>query len=212
MDPLALARGIAAAARHLVTHGPLARAVSAGALVTLGGGALPVVAVLLALARGAHASGGGWLLTGFAIGGVTGALLITVPAVTRRLARFPARWVMAGGFSLTGLFTLVAAFTPGFALTFVALMLAGLPDAPGVSAMLRIRQEESPDTVRAQVFIVAAGLRVATASIGAALVGVLAGAPVTMLVVLVAVPWLLAAPILLLRARPAAAADVPAGA
>jgi MFS family permease len=210
--PVALARGIAAAARHLVTHGPLARAVSAGALVTLGGGALPVVAVLLALARGAHASGGGWLLTGFAIGGVTGALLITVPAVTRRLARFPARWVMACGFSLTGLFTLVAAFTPGFALTFVALMLAGLPDAPGVSAMLRIRQEESPDTVRAQVFIVAAGLRVATASIGAALVGVLAGAPVTMLVVLVALPWLLAAPILLLRARPAAAADVPAGA
>jgi hypothetical protein len=212
--PVALARGIAAAARHLVTHGPLARATSAGALVTLGGGAMPVVAVLLALSRGADASGGGWLLTGFAIGGVGGALLITVPAVTRRLAAFPARWVMAGGFALTGVFTLAAAFTPGFALTFVALLLAGLPDAPGVAAMLRIRQEESPESVRAQVFVVASGLRVATASMGAAAVGLLAGVAPAVLVALVAVPWILAAPILLVRAGPgsgAAAADPAPG-
>jgi hypothetical protein len=208
--PMALVKGIAAAGRHLVTHGPLARAVSAGALVTLGGGAMPVVAVLLAVSRGAQASGGGWLLTGFAIGGVTGALLITVPAVTRRLAVFPPRRVMAAGFALTGVFTLAAAFTPGFAATFVVLLLAGLPDAPGVAAMLRIRQEESPDPVRAQVFIVASGLRVATASLGAAAVGLLAGVPAAVLIALVAVPWILAAPILLVRAGSAAGAADPA--
>jgi MFS family permease len=210
--PAALARGIAAAARHLVRHGPLARAVTAGAIVQLAGGALPVVAVLLALARGADERGGGWLLTGFAIGGVTGALVITAPAVTRWLARFPARRIMAAGFAATGVFTLAAAATPGFAATFVVLLLAGLPDAPAVAAMLRIRQEESPDAVRAQVFVVGAGLRVAASSVGAAVTGLLAGLEPALLIALVAVPWIAAAPILLVHLRrPATTADPAPG-
>jgi hypothetical protein len=91
---------------------------------------------------------------------------------------------------------------PSFGLTLAALTLAGLPDAPGVAAMLRIRQEESPSAVRAQVFIVGAGLRSAAASVGAALVGLVAHLDPTLLLVAIAVPWFLAWPLLLAGAAP----------
>lgn len=206
-DARGIARGIGAATRHLLTHRPLTRSTTAGTIVQIGGGAMPVVAVLVAVARGGGESGGGWLLTGFAVGGVAGALAITAPAVTRWLGRFPARRIMALGFTATGVLTLVAALVPTYALTLIALTLSGLPDAPGVAAMLRIRQEESPSGVRAQVFIVGAGLRSAAASIGAAIVGAVTHLPPALLLVLIAVPWLLAWPILLAGASPSRNAE-----
>lgn len=200
-DPRSLARGVARATRHLVTHGPLARVVLAGAVVQIGGGAMPVVAVLIAVHRGLAESAGGLLLTAFAIGGVTGALLVAVPAITRRVAAVSPRRMMAGSFAATGVLTLLAAASPSFALTAVALALSGLPDATGVAAMLRLRQEESPPDVRAQVFVVAAGTRAVTAAIGAAVAGAIAGLDPALLLALIAVPWLSAAPILLLHLR-----------
>jgi MFS family permease len=198
-----IARGIGAGTRHLLTHHPLTRSTTVGTLVQVGGGAMPVVAVLVAVSRGGAESGGGWLLTGFATGGVAGALAIATPAVTRWLGRFPANRVMAISFTATGLLTLLAAVVPTYALTLVLLTLSGVPDAPGVAAMLRIRQEESPSDVRAQVFIVGAGLRSAAASAGAALVGLVTHVSPALLLVLVAVPWLLAWPILLAGTGPA---------
>ncbi|WP_375390192.1 MFS transporter, partial [uncultured Amnibacterium sp.] len=135
--PAALARGIGAAMRHLVSHGPILRVAAGGAVVMVGAGGLPVVAVLVAVARGQDETAGGVLLTAFSIGGVAGALAIAVPAVTRVLARFAAHRVMALCFACTGLGTLLAAVVPGFPLVAVALALAGLSDAPGVAAMLR---------------------------------------------------------------------------
>lgn len=201
LDPRSLARGIARATRHLVTHGPLARVVAAGAIVQLGAGAMPVVAVLVAVHRGLAETAGGLLLTAFSIGGVTGALLVAVPSITRRVAAVPPRRMMAGSFAATGALTLLAALSPSFALTAVLLGLSGLPDATGVAAMLRLRQEESPADVRAQVFVVAAGTRAVTAAIGAAVAGAVAGLDPALLLALIAVPWLSAAPILLLGRR-----------
>ena len=213
-DPRSLARGVARATRHLVTHGPLARVVAAGAVVQLGGGMMPVVVVLVAVHHGLAQSAGGLLLTAFSVGGVTGALLVAVPAVTKRVATVPPRRMMAVSFAATGVLTLLAALSPSFALTAVLLGLSGLPDATGVGAMLRLRQEESPADVRAQVFVVAAGTRAVTAAIGAALAGALTGLDPALLLALIAVPWLSAAPILLLGARPpgrALDASTPAG-
>jgi MFS family permease len=211
--PAALARGIAAAMRHLTTHGPLARVVVGGTVVQIGGGMLPVVAVLVAVSRGQAETAGGVLLTAFSLGGVVGALSITVPAVTRFLGRFPARRVMAICFSATGVGVLLAAVLPGFPLAAVALALAGLTDGPGLAAMLRARSEESPPPVRAQVFVVAGGLRVAAAALGSAIAGALAGFDPSLLLVLIAASWVASAPILLLR-RPggrAREAATPAG-
>ena len=198
-DPRSLAAGVARATRYLLTHGPLTRVVAAGAVVQLGAGMMPVVAVLVAVQRGLAESAGGLLLTAFSIGGVTGALLMAVPAVTRRIGALQPRRVMAVCFAATGVLTLVAAATPSFALAAVALGLSGLPDAAGVAAMLRLRQEESPADVRAQVFVVAAGARVATAAVGAAIAGLIAGLDASLLLALVALPWLAAFPILLAR-------------
>jgi hypothetical protein len=209
-DVAGIARGIRAGTRHLLTHHPLTRSTTLGTLVQVGGGAMPVVAVLISVSRGSGESGGGWLLTGFAAGGVAGALAITAPPVTRWLGRFPANRVMAVCFTATGLLTLLAAIVPTYALTLVLLTLSGVPDAPGVAAMLRIRQEESPSEVRAQVFIVGAGLRSAAASAGAALVGLVTHLDPALLLVLVAVPWLLAWPIMLAGAgRSSTVASAP---
>lgn len=199
--PRALARGVAEATRHLVTHGPLARVVAAGAVVQLGAGMMPIVTVLVAVSRGLAESAGSLLVTAFAVGGITGALVVALPPVTRWIARFPPRRVMATCFAATGVLTLVAAFAPGFTFVAVALALSGVPDACGVAAMLRLRADESPDAVRAQVFVVAAGMRVAAAAAGAALASVLVGLSPTLLLGLVAVGWVAAFPILLAGRR-----------
>jgi hypothetical protein len=108
---------------------------------------------------------------------------------------------MAAGLAATGVFTLAAAVTPGYPLTFAAFVLAGVPVAPAVAAMLRIRQQESPKLVRAQVFTVGAGLRVAASALGAALVGLATHLPAALLLALVAVPWLASAFVLVPRPR-----------
>lgn len=201
LRPRALLAGIAAATRHMVTHGPIARVVSAGAVVILGSGMLPVVVVLVAMQRGLPASAGGVLLTAFAIGGVTGALVSATPAVTRRLARLTTAKVMAFSFAATGVLTLLAAASGSFVLTAVLLGLAGVPDAPGVAAMQRLRLEESPQQVRAQVFVVGAGMRIGAGALAALIAGALAGLDPTLLLALSGLPWLAAAPILLLTFR-----------
>ena len=206
--PAALLRGIAAGSRHLATHAPLAQATLAGTINQIGGGALPVVAIALALERGGRAGDGGWLLTAFAVGGIIGAALATTPSGARRLGAIAPRTTMAIGVAGTGVFTLAAAVTPGLPLTLAAFLLAGLPVAPAVAAMLRIRQSESPEVVRAQVFTVGSGLRVAASALGAGLIGLVAELPAGLLTVLVAVPWLASA--LLLVPRPRRAAEAAA--
>lgn len=203
--PAALGRGIAAASRHLVTHGPIARVAAGGAVVMIGAGALPVVAVLVAVSRGQAESAGGVLLTAFSVGGVAGALLVALPATSRFLGRFPARRLMAICFAATGVATALAGVLPGILGAAVALAIAGLPDAPAVAAMFRARTEETPQAVRAQIFVVASGFRVAAGALGAALAGALTALPSTVLLLLIGVMWIASAPILLAgeqRVRP----------
>ena len=169
----------------------------------IGAGALPVVAVLVAVSRGQAETAGAVLLTAFSVGGVVGALLVALPATTGFMARFPAARVMAICFTTTGVATALAAVLPGFTGAVIALAIAGLPDASGVAAMFRLRTEASPAAVRAQIFVVASGLRVAGSSLGAALAGALTGLAPDLLLLLIAVSWVSAAPILLAgRRRP----------
>jgi hypothetical protein len=199
--PAALGRGIAAAMRTLVTHGPVARVAAGGAVVMIGAGALPVVAVLVAVSRGQAETAGAVLLTAFSVGGVAGALLVALPVTTRFMARFPAARVMAICFTTTGVATALAAVLPGFTGAVIALAIAGLPDASGVAAMFRLRTEASPPEVRGQIFVVASGLRVAGSSLGAAIASTLTGLAPDVLLLLIATSWVSAAPILLAGRR-----------
>lgn len=205
----AIVRGIGVGTRYLATHRPLTLATAAGSISQVGAGAAPIAAIALAIARGGSASGAGWLVTAIELGGLVGALATTFGPLARIVRDLPLQPVMCGSFAFTGAATLVAAFAPGYAATFVALAVSGLTITPAVQAMFRIRREQSPEALRGQVFIVGAGMRVAASAVGAGLIGLVAHAPAEVLTVLVAIPWLASGAVLLLPPR-ARAHPVPA--
>lgn len=185
--------------RHLVRHRPLANATLAGTLTQLGGGALPVAAVAIAIERVGDVGAAGWIVTALAVGGLVGAFATTIWST----ARWQPQHVMLVGFAVTGLFTAIAAFDIGYPATLIAVGLSGLTIAPAVASLLLIRREQSPPEVRSQVFTVGAALRISTEAIGAAIAGVFAAAGSTALTMFVALSWLVSAAVLLWYPRTA---------
>lgn len=205
-EPLSVLGDIAAGLRHLATHRPLAVSTLSGTVTQLGNGAFPVAAVALATERAGSPEAAGWIVTAFSIGGLLGAILLA----WRPTRRWGPHRVMLVSFLGTGVGTLSAAVLPGYAAALVAVTVAGLFVAPGVAAMLGIRQEESPPEVRSQVFTVGAGLRASAGAIGAAAAGALGGIGGSALTALVALSWVASAALLLLH-RPARPHSPPAG-
>ncbi|MDJ0381179.1 MFS transporter [Streptomyces sp. G-G2] len=151
------------------------RAVTASTtLAFVGLGALSTTSVLLTRSLGAPGAGGA-LMTAFAVGALSGSLLLARRRAAGR-AGDPgrlARWSLAGtGVALAG-----AAFAPTVPLAVGCFALAGLCDGPLLTATLRIRAEHAPEAVRAQVFTLGAGLKITAAAAGAALVGLAAARP-----------------------------------
>ncbi len=193
-EPSSVVGDVGRGMRHLVSHRPLALSTLSGTLTQLGGGALPIAAVALASERARTVADAGWIMTAFSIGGLVSALV----SAWRPVRRWAPHTVMLGSFAATGGFTVVSAFAPNYTLTLIAMGLAGLFTAPGVAAMLTIRQRESPPTVRSQVFTVGAGLRGSAAAAGAAIAGGLGLIGAVPLTVLVGAVWIASAAILLL--------------
>jgi MFS family permease len=198
--------------RHLATHRPLAVSTLSGTVTQLGNGAFPVAAVALAAERAGSPEAAGWIVTAFSVGGLLGAVLLA----WRPVRRWGPHRVMLLSFLGTGLGTFAAAAVPGYAAALLAVAVAGLFVAPGVAAMLGIRQEESPPEVRSQVFTVGAGLRASAAAVGAAVGGALGGIGGSALTALIAVSWIASAALLLLhrpgRHRPGLKSPAPRGA
>ena len=76
-----------------------------------------------------------------------------------------------------------------------------------LAAMLMLRKQQSPRSLRGQVFTVAAGLRASTAAGGAALAGLAAGAGGTVLILMIGLVWVAAALLLLAYPRGAEPID-----
>ncbi|MFD8290726.1 MFS transporter [Streptomyces lavendulae] len=176
---------------------------SATTLAFVGVGALTTTSVLLARGLG-RPGAGGVLMTAFAVGALAGSL--TLGRMTSVAPGRLARWAMAG----TGAALGAAAFAPSVALTAAAFAAAGVCDGPLLTATLRIRSEQAPGAVRAQVFTLGAGLKVTAASTGAALVGLAAAAPAWTLLLGIAVLQLAAAALHLLVSARGRVAGVPA--
>lgn len=192
--PESLAAGIRRGLHHLATHRPLTLTTVSSTLTQVGAGAFPIAAIGLALERAGTASAAGWVLTSFAIGALTGSVLIA----WRPVRRWDPTVVMLVTFAATGLGTVAAGLLPGFPAALAAVAVAGLFTAPGITALFAVRQRESPPNVRAQVFTVGSGLRASAAAVGAALGGAVAalgGGPLT---VLVGLGWIASAAVLLL--------------
>jgi len=169
-------RRIAAGVRYLVAHRPLAVVTASATLSQVGAGALPIAAVGLALARTGSSESGAWIVTAFAIGALIGSL---ASAVFARLA-VPPHQVMLAGYLVTGLATLPVVPDWGIGVSLATVVVSGFGSAPATAAMLLLRKQHSPASVRSQVFTVGAGLRSTAAAAGVGIAGVIAVAPETL--------------------------------
>jgi hypothetical protein len=165
----ALAPG--AALRAIAGSGPLRRIGAATMLTAFGGGALSVIAVLLARDLGARPGAGATLVAAFGLGNLAGSLLVTAFPLRGDPERLALRWAVAiaAGFGL-------CALAPSRTLAIAAFALAGAPNAPFIAATLAARSEHAPPGARAQVFVWMAGTKVAMGAAGAAIAGATAGA------------------------------------
>lgn len=194
---------IVAGGRHLLLHRPIAAVTLSGTVAQLGAGALPICAVALELQRSGTPERGAWIVTAFAIGSLLGSLIAA--------GRPPRRWrtetVMLVGFAGTGLLTIVAAADLGLPWTIAGIALSGLCTGPSTAAMLLLRKQQSPASLRAQVFTVGSGLRTTAAAVGAAIAGLVAGLDAGILIALIGVIWVLSALVMLAYPRGAAPLD-----
>lgn len=193
---------IAAGFRHIATHRPLAVITSSGTLSQFGSGGLAIAAVALAVASSGNAADGALIVTAFAVGGLLGALWNSAHP-----SRLRPEVVMGLGFAATGVFTLVAALDLGPLWAMLAIGVSGLFTAPSSSAMLLIRKQQSPPTLRSQVFTVGAGLRAAAAAAGAAVAGLAAGIGGQALIAAIGVVWILSGAMLVAYPKDAPAID-----
>ncbi len=188
---------VKAGLRHLTLHRPLAVMTTSATLNALGVGALPIVGVALALERTGSAADGALIVTAFAVGGLIGGLL----AAARPSDRFTPQLVMGATAAAIGVFTLAAIPDFGIGWTIAAIGISGLFTASGNAAMLLMRKQQSPLSVRSQVFTIGSGLRATSSAAGAAIAGVVAGLPAGLLVTGIAVVWLLSAMLMLAYPR-----------
>ena len=174
--------------RHIALHRPLMIVTTSGTLSQLGGGALSIAAVVVALERVGDADDGAIIVAAFAIGGLLGAL-----ATAARPGRLRPELSMGLGFAVIGLLTVAAAIDLGLIWTVVLMGIAGLFTASSSAAMLLLRKQQSPASLRGQVFTVGAGLRAASAAVGAALAGVAAGLGGSVLIAGIGLVWIASA-------------------
>ncbi len=200
-----VARTILAGTRQLVRHRPLAVVTASGTLSQLGAGGLPIAAVALSVQRASTPDDAATIVTAFAIGGLAGALV----EAARPMTRFPAPLVMGAGFAATGIATLLAVLDLGLAWTVAAIGVSGLFTASSAAAMLLLRKQQSPPSVRSQVFTVGAGLRATAAAVGAGIAGVLAGLDASVLIGLVGAVWVVSGLLMLAFPRGTAPLDDP---
>ena len=168
-------------------------------------GPLPVVLPLLALTLGRPASGGGWLIAAFSVGGLLGAL-----ASDRLIARLSTRPVLIGSVAGMAAFLALLAATPSFPAGLAIAVVAGIVDGPSLAATLTVRQGTVPANRYAQVQATASSLKIAAFSAGSAAAGLLTGLLTAReLIAMIAVGQLLCT-VPLLSARAVGARPVPA--
>lgn len=187
---------------HIVRHRPIAVITAAGTLSQFGAGGLAIAAIALTTARLGSPDQGALIVTAFAVGGLIGALAISV-----RTVRLRPELTMGLGFIATGILTIAAAGNFGLAWTTVAIGLSGLFTAPSSAAMLLLRKQQSPPALRSQVFTVGAGLRSTAAAAGAAVAGLAAGLGSEILLVGIGAVWIASAALLLAYPRAAEPID-----
>ena len=133
-------------------------------------GVLPVAVAVFAVQLGHPASAGGALLSAFAVGALVGSLVVSArPPNLPGAGRTIMLSVLATGILLVG-----AALSPSFAVALVLFVMAGVADAPMLTATFLVRNDSAPVALRTQVFTTAAGLKIGSSALGSLAAGVTA--------------------------------------
>ena len=186
----------------LLTVRPLRRVTVTTVVSAAAGGMLAVLAVVLAAAVTGRPADGAWLLGAMGLGNLVGSAALAV----RPLTAEPVRATLVLTAAL-GVGYLLVALASGYALLLGAFAVVGVLTAPWITASLATRERHAPPGRRAEVFAGMAGWKMAAASAGTALAGLLAAAPART-VVAVAAALVLGSALAMALDRPAATPDV----
>ena len=159
---------VAAAGIRQIVSVPELRGITVAAAIGLGGlGLMTVAFPLFAVEHlGGQRSDAGFMWAAFAAGSTAGALTLV-----RLQRRFPPERIVLSGYALFGTAMLtwpLAGSLPGL---LVLIAVAGLADGPALAAQFAVRQQVVPPSLYGQVFTTAAGLKVGSFAMGAALAG-----------------------------------------
>jgi MFS family permease len=157
---------IGASMRLMVTDGPLRRVTTLMLITALGTGALPVIATALGIQLTDQAASGATLTAASGFGGLIGALL----AVAIPLRGDPDRATIRTVVTVAAA-TALCAVAPNFVVAVLGFALIGATNARFFTSTLAARATYAPPVAHAKIFITGAGLKMATASIGAAVAG-----------------------------------------
>jgi predicted MFS family arabinose efflux permease len=160
--------GVAAAGIRQIVAVPELRGITVAAAIGLGGlGLLTVAFPLFAVEHlGAERSDAGYMWAAFAAGSTLGAL-----ALVRIQRRFPPERIVLSGYAIFGSLMLLWPLAGSLPLLLVLIALAALVDGPTLAAQFAVRQQVAPASLYGQVFTTAAGLKVGSFAMGAALAG-----------------------------------------
>jgi predicted MFS family arabinose efflux permease len=160
--------GVAAAGIRQIAAAPELRGVTAAGAVGLGGlGLLTVAFPLFAVEHlDAERSVAGYMWAAFAVGSTLGAL-----SLVRIQRRFPPEWIVFAGYAMFGVLMLLWPLASTLAVLLPLIALAALVDGPALAAQFAVRQQVVPPSLYGQVFTTAAGLKVGSFALGAALAG-----------------------------------------
>jgi MFS family permease len=158
---------VRAGLRHLAETPPLRAVTAAGALNLWGLGLLTVAfpfyaTHVLDVNRGVA----GYLWAAFAFGSMIGALWLV-----RLQTRWPPERVVLGSLATLGLFMLLWPLASTVPAALLVIALAGVADGPNLSATFAARQQWTPRDLHGQIFTTAAGVKVGSFAVGAALAG-----------------------------------------
>ena len=160
--------GVAVAGIRQIVAVPELRGITVAAAIGLGGlGLMTVTFPLFAVEHlGGERSDAGFMWAAFAVGSTLGAL--TLVRLQRRFA--PHRIVVAGC-AIFGLLMLTWPLADTLGALLVLIAVAGVADGPALAAQFAVRQQVVPPSLYGQVFTTAAGVKVGSFALGAALAG-----------------------------------------
>jgi predicted MFS family arabinose efflux permease len=160
--------GVAVAGLRQIVSVPELRGITVAASIGLGGlGLMTVTFPLFAVEHlGGERSDAGYMWAAFAAGSTIGAL-----SLVRLQRRFPPERIVLAGYAIFGALMLTWPLAGSLPALLVLIAVAGLADGPALAAQFAVRQQVVPPSLYGQVFTTAAGLKVGSFAMGAALAG-----------------------------------------